>query len=77
MTTGIQIVDLVAYVLSWGFRTRDMGEPAREERSDLVQMVSQLRYKTVREVEDQAEFTIWSIAVIKDLRAEGSLDVVD
>jgi len=54
-----------------------MGEPAREERSDLVQMVSQLRYKTVREVEDQAEFTIWSIAVIKDLRAEGSLDVVD
>ena len=59
LTTGIQIVDLVAYVLSWGFRTRDMREPAREELSDLVQMVSQLRYKTVREVEDQAEFTIW------------------
>ena len=31
LTTGIQIADLVAYVISWGFRTPQMTKPARAE----------------------------------------------
>ena len=29
LTTGVQIADLVAYVISWGFRTPQMTKPAR------------------------------------------------
>ena len=29
LTTGVQIADLVAYVISWGFRTPEMTKPAR------------------------------------------------
>lgn len=36
LTTGIQVADLIAYILSWGFRTRDMTEPARAELDALV-----------------------------------------
>lgn len=69
LTTGIQIADLVAYILSWGFRTGDLAKPAREELSDYVQSICQLRYRAVREVNDNPEFVIWSIGVIRDLRA--------
>jgi hypothetical protein len=36
LTTGIQLADVVAYVLSWGFRTRDLDLPARGELSEEV-----------------------------------------
>jgi len=69
LTTGVQIADLVAYIISWGFRTGDMTEPAREELSELVNTIRQQRHRSVREVSGNANFVIWSFAVIKDLRA--------
>jgi hypothetical protein len=68
LTTGIQIADLIAYIVSWGFRTNDMSEPAREELSGLVDQVCRIRYRATREVEDNPNFLIWSFAVITDLR---------
>ena len=35
LTNGVQIADLVAYVISWGFRTPQMTKPARAELSQL------------------------------------------
>ncbi len=70
LTTGVQIADLVAYIISWGFRTGDMTEPAREELSDLVGAVCQLRHRSIREVDGNANFVIWSFGVIKDLRGK-------
>ena len=70
LTTGIQIADLVAYILSWGFRTKDLVKPAREELSDYVKTICQLRHRAVREVDDNPDFVIWSIGVIKDLRTK-------
>lgn len=68
LTTGIQLADLVAYIISWGFRTRELTKPARPELNDFVKLVCQLRHKTMREVNENPEFVIWSIGVIKDLR---------
>ncbi|MFQ5615791.1 MAG: DUF3800 domain-containing protein [Anaerolineales bacterium] len=33
LTTGVQLADLVAYLISWGFRTGDMTRPLRLSRT--------------------------------------------
>jgi hypothetical protein len=68
LTTGVQIADLVAYIISWGFRLDNMTEPARGEMAGLVNQVCQLRHRAVREVGNNPNFVIWSFAVIDDLR---------
>jgi len=68
LTTGVQIADLVAYIISWGFRLENMTEPARQEMIDLVNQVCQLRHRAVRGVGDNPNFVIWRFAVIDDLR---------
>lgn len=68
LTTGVQLADLVAYLVSWGFRTRDLKEPVREELSGAVDRLCRLRHKSVREIGDIKEFSIWSFAVIPDLK---------
>lgn len=78
LTTGIQVVDLVAYIISWGFRTNDMTEPRREELGEVVDRVCSLRHRALREVGDNPNFVIWSFAVITDLRAKEQLaDIVE
>jgi Protein of unknown function (DUF3800) len=69
LTTGIQIADLVAYLVSWGFRRSGMQEPARQELAGLVDRVCQMRYRARREVQDNPNFLVWSFAVIGDLRS--------
>lgn len=69
LTTGIQVADLIAYTLSWGFRTRDMTEPSRDELSDLVNQICLMRHRAIRPRENNPNFTIWSFTnVILDLR---------
>lgn len=70
LTTGVQIADLVAYIISWCFRRTDMTEPAREELEELTKTLCQLRHKSVREVNGNPEFAIWSFSVIKDMRSK-------
>lgn len=69
LTTGVQLADLVAYILSWGFRLPGMDEPARPELTELVDRVCQLRHRAVRERMGNPNFVIWSFALIADLRA--------
>jgi hypothetical protein len=69
LTTGVQIADLVAYILSWGFRLPGMMEPARAELKGLVDRVCQLRHRAIRERMGNPQFVIWSFALINDLRA--------
>lgn len=68
LTTGVQIADLLAYILSWGFRAQGMSEPVREELVPFVQQASALRHLATREVDGNPNFKIWSFAVISDLR---------
>lgn len=68
LTTGIQLADLVAYVISWGFRYGDMQEPVRTEMESLARQIGQLRYRTMRDVEGNPNYIIWSFTTITDLR---------
>ena len=69
LTTGVQIADLVAYVISWGFRIRRrMTKPARPELQSFAEQVAGLRYRATRERGDNPQFEIWSFAHIDDLR---------
>lgn len=68
LTTGVQVADLIAYVISWGFRMPTMEKPRRQELAPFAQQIADLRYKAVRERDGNPEFVIWSFAQINDLR---------
>lgn len=69
LTTGIQIADLVAYTISWGFRRiGGMTEPPRSELQDLVARICLLRHRTLRQIGEHPNFEVWSFQLIKDLR---------
>ncbi|MDE0022864.1 MAG: DUF3800 domain-containing protein [Spirochaetaceae bacterium] len=70
LTTGVQIADLVAYIISWGFRTPKMTKPSRAELSQLSNQVAGLRYRATRKRLGNPEFEIWSFAHITDLRTQ-------
>ena len=70
LTTGVQIADLTAYVISWGFRTPQMTKPARAELSQLSNQVASLRYRATRSRLGNPDFGIWSFAHITDLRTQ-------
>lgn len=68
LTTGVQLADLVAYVVSWNFRYSRTDLPARPELDPLGRIVADMRYLAVREQDGNPEFNIWSITAIDDLR---------
>jgi len=69
LTTGVQVADLVAYIIAWGVRVGTMNHPRRDELSDLAGKVCHLRYRAVMEKDGKEDFTVWSFALIDDLRA--------
>jgi hypothetical protein len=75
LTTGVQLADLVAYIISWGVRYGDMSQPSRPELHNLASDVCSLRYRTSREVNDNPEFPIWSFTLISDLRPKSEREV--
>lgn len=74
LTTGIQIADLVAYLVSWGFRMRTMAQPARAELAGYVAQMARLRHQAIREVDGNPRFAVWSFAFITDLRPQVERD---
>lgn len=68
LTTGIQLADLAAYCISWGFRTPKMTKPKRAELEGYARQIARLRYRTFRDRKGNPKFEIWSIAHIRDLR---------
>jgi hypothetical protein len=74
LTTGVQIADLIAYIVSWGFRTPNMTKPARPELESYAKQISGLRYRAVRERKGNPDFGIWSFSHITDLRTRSEID---
>lgn len=69
LTTGIQIADLVAYCISWGFRIPDrMAKPARLELDAYVRRIAAMRHRSEISRGNGDSFFVWSIAHITDLR---------
>jgi hypothetical protein len=69
LTTGVQLADLVAYIVSWGVRFGPLTRPARPELASFAAQVERLRYRT-KSPRDGQEHTIWSFAYITDLRTQ-------
>ena len=64
LTTGIQIVDFIAYILSWNFRVEKLTKPPREELNGYMELLKPLRHRTIREIGDIQEHVIWSVTVV-------------
>lgn len=56
LTTGIQIADLVAYCISWGFRLPSMHLSAREELESYSSQLKRLRHRSRRDKMGNSEF---------------------
>lgn len=69
LTTGIQLADFVAYIISWGLRLEGMEQPYRSELQGLVSQIMDLRYRTMREDNGQS-YVSWSFKFIADLRSQ-------
>ncbi|MFA4838417.1 MAG: DUF3800 domain-containing protein [Candidatus Neomarinimicrobiota bacterium] len=65
LTTGIQIADIIAYIISWGFRLRGMTKPVRRELDEFVKLLEPLKYSTTRDVEGHPDALIWSVIFVK------------
>jgi Protein of unknown function (DUF3800) len=68
LTTGVQIADLVAYCVSWGFRLPQMTRPSRDELMPYVEQIKRLRHRALRQKFGKENFEIWSVSYIDDLR---------
>jgi hypothetical protein len=64
LTTGIQVVDFVAYIMSWNFRLGKLDKGPREELNKYLELIKPLRYRTTREIGGKAEYVVWSVAVV-------------
>ena len=65
LTTGIQIADLIAYIISWGLRLNGMDEPVREELIPYAEQIKPLKYMTTREIGELPDMQIWSVIFVK------------
>lgn len=68
LTTGVQIADLTAYCISWGFRLAHMTKLVRPELKPYADQIARMRHHTIRTKFGNPNFEIWSFAYIDDLR---------
>jgi hypothetical protein len=74
LTTGVQIADLIAYCISWGFRTQQITKPLRPELAPFVRQIASMRYNAIRDIDGNPNFSVWSFAHISDLRTRMERD---
>ncbi len=70
LTTGVQLADVVAYIVSWNVRIPSLTAPARGELDEFGARVLAQRYWAMR-----LPFKPWSFAVIDDLRPRSERDL--
>jgi hypothetical protein len=74
LTTGIQIADLIAYIISWGLRLKEMEKANRPELSRLVQLVKRMCYVTERVFDSKRQKTS-SITVVQNKKGNAGFPV--
>ena len=69
LTTAIQLTDIIAYSLNWGFRLDKMIKPTRKEMEEFGQLAFELRYvgKRVNDADGQI-WPVYGITYLEDLR---------
>lgn len=74
LTTGVQLADLVAYIVSWNVRFGAADAAGRTELDPLGHLVREMRYQAIRDIGGNPRFGIWSITLIPDLRTRDERD---
>jgi len=64
LTTGIQVVDFVAYIMSWNFRVGKLNKDPREELNNYLELIKPMRYCTLRKINPNKQYMIWSVAIV-------------
>jgi hypothetical protein len=64
LTTGIQVVDFIAYIMSWNFRVGKLDKTPREELNQYLDRIKMLRYRSTRVIGDKREYAIWSVTIV-------------
>jgi hypothetical protein len=70
LTTGVQIADLVAYILAWNVRFGACDGPRRSEMDALGTAVLRGRHHAVVPNSEREDFVVWSFSYIRDLRPQ-------
>lgn len=68
LTTMVQLADIVAYCLNWGFRLKSMNKAGRKEIEPYADKIRKSGYVGKRPDENGDIRTIWGITYISDLR---------
>ncbi|MBO0930682.1 DUF3800 domain-containing protein [Fibrella aquatilis] len=74
LTTGVQLADLVAYIISWGLRLKRMTKERRAELDTLSKLVKQMSYITERVFNGEKQRTS-SIALIENKKGNASFPI--
>ncbi len=74
LTTGVQLADLVAYIVSWNICFGGTDPTRREELDPLGEVVREMHYLAQRDIAGKPEFGVWSITVIPDPRTRVEWD---
>lgn len=61
LSTIVQVADLIAYIVCWGFQVGSMPHPERPELKNLAKKIAQLQYHTTRQINGQKDFRVSSI----------------
>ncbi len=71
LTTGVQVADIVIYVIGWAYRYGAMTGPVRPELEGYCRQIRELLYVTRRPDGEHAgvEWPVWSVKYVDDLRA--------
>lgn len=74
LTSLIQVADLSAYTISWGFRLDRMNREARDELVPFSNQLANLRYRAARDIMGIPNFVVWSFSYLDDLRCRDERD---
>lgn len=73
LTTGIQLADIVAYLVSWGLRFGPLSAPARAELAPYNDLLKLMRY---RFVERGAESSEREVEYDRGIRSAGGIETI-
>lgn len=66
LTTGIQLADIIVYLINWGFRLKNMDANGfRHELSKYIELIKLLRDRREKEINDIPDMEVWSIFEVK------------
>lgn len=60
LTTGIQLADITAYLISWGLRFGPLDMPARLELNPFIELLKLMRHRIIERTEDGSNRELWS-----------------